>query len=278
MKQILPAILDHFGIINLDLETSKRIFLPLGFATGGTVTLTTGFAGNAPINMHFVFDNCYIECIQSAPGDYLRPYLKGNADLHLILMSSLDAAETKAAQAAAGFESGEFLDGSRPANHGEEKGTTFFRWLRFQDGILPGTLLGAIQHKTKQFIYQPHRYQHENTAYRVDSITVCCRTQEECAAFGDTWQRLYEAGAPWADREHTIPHMELYDAATLEKEWGYPVQPNRSPYAGITYLVKDLGKVKELAEKAGFSYVEEGKSCRFNFMEELSLSLIFKEE
>ncbi len=276
MKQILPAVLDHFGIVNLDLGTSKEIFLPLGFVTGGTVSLTTGF-GAAPVNMHFVFDNCYVECIQSAPGDYLRPYIHSQAALHIIMMSSLDASRTSASLREAGFAPGEFLDGSRPANHGENKGTTYFRWFRLPDEILPGTLLGAIQHKTPELIYQPRRYRHENTACRVEALTVCRKTPEECEAFAAAWNRLYEAAAPGADRDHVIPRVELYDAAALEEEWGYAPEPDRSPYAGITFRVEDLGKVKALAEKAGFPYREGEGSCRFDFHRELGLSLSFLE-
>ena len=139
------------------------------------------------------------------------------------------------------------------------------------------TLLGAIQHKTPELIYQPRRYRHENTACRVEALTVCRKTPEECEAFAAAWNRLYEAVAPGADRDHVIPRVELYDAAALEEEWGYAPEPDRSPYAGITFRVEDLGKVKALAEKAGFPYREGEGSCRFDFHRELGLSLSFLE-
>ena len=277
MKKTLTSVLDHFGIVNLDLENARKVFLPLGFVTGGTVSLTTGF-GAAPTNFHFVFDNCYVECIQSSPGDYLRPYLRDSqASLHILMMSSLDAVATGEALAKAGYAPGEYLDGSRPANHGEIRGTTYFRWFRLPD-VLPGTLLGAIQHKTPEYIYQPGRLLHGNTACTVEALTVCPGDEAACEAFAGTWEALTAAAAPLADRPRTIPRVELWDAAALEAAWGYAPEPGRSPYAGITFGVEDLRKVKELAEKAGFPWTEEEGGCRFDFHRELGLSLLFREK
>lgn len=277
MSNIIKSYIDHIGIINLNLDSCRKVFIPLGFAGGPSTKMDTGLSGEkAAENMHFMFDNSYLECIESKEGDYLREYLHSPSAMHTVVMSSADIERTHENALSCGFEITPVMEASRPADHGENKGNAVFQWFKFLEPCIPFTLLGSAEHKTKQYIYQEHRYQHPNTAFQIDRIVVGCKDEAELQTFSEGIFKLNSAVSPFCDPAHLINNIELCTKDEISTLYNIHPDLERSQYNGIVFSVKDMKTVKEFAEQAKFDYAVHNDILIIDFTEQLNLFIGFK--
>ncbi len=272
MSLDVRTVIDHIGIISKNLSLSGDIFVKLGFATGGSSTLDSGIEGETapPTNMHFVFDNSYIECIKSNEGDYLREYLQSECALHTIVLSSKDINSSHKKLAEAGYQVSDIMQAGREANHGELKGQAIFDWVKISNSVVPNTLFGIVEHKTKELIYQKTRYIHDNGAYLLNDIFIVSGDGYEAEFEG-----LAELLGDCSDTGYTINNACILSADEILSKFGVSIDKNRSSYAGLSFKVDDISKITEIAKRENIPYKDLGDGIVFDFAKEMNLFLLF---
>lgn len=274
MNRIVTIDIDHIGIICTDLPKLGKIFTELGFATGGSTQMDTGIAGEAaPTNLHFMFDNTYIECIQSNKGDYLQEYLHSEAALHTVVLSTGNYLQSHRNTIAAGFHPSEAMVASRPANHGTNKGMASFGWFKLLDCVIPHTLLGVAEHLTRDLIFQPQRHQHPNSCFCVDQLMVAC-DQSLANLAQPTLEMLYHSLVP-SSYSSGIRVLRIMDAAEINNVFGVLVDPSRSHYVGLRFGLRQPECLVPLLQQGGYKYKRSSEGLLVDLTQEMGLFFLF---
>ncbi len=270
----VKTVIDHIGIISKDLSLSGDIFVKLGFATGGRATLDSGIEGETapPTNMHFVFDNSYIECIKSNEGDYLREYLQSDCALHTIVLSSKDIKNSHKKLAEGGYQVSDIMQAGREANHGELKGQATFDWVKIGNPAVKNTLLGIVEHKTKELIYQKTRFVHDNGAYLLNDIFIL-----EGEGHKDDFINIENLLCDTADSEYTINNASILSKDECLLKFGVAVDEKRSSYVGLSFKVDEIKKIESIATKQNIPFKRCKDGLIFDFALEMNLFLLFTE-
>ena len=270
------ATIDHVGIVNKKLAISTEIFEALGFKSGKASKLDVGLneLNICPINIHYMFDNSYIEVIETTGKDYLLDLLNSDCALHMSLLVSKDIATTHAKFMASDTEvSDPITDSSRPADHGELKGTAKFQWFRFMQPVLDNNgMVAVMQHHTPELIFQPNRYQHGNGVYAMEAIYADITTVQA--------KKMTELSS-YMDGEFTtsnsIQSLRVVDSDQVNNALDIQLEKTRSPYVGMTFLTKDINLTKSFIEQSGYSFREIEGSLFVDTSKEMNLFLEFKQ-
>ena len=270
------SVIDHIGIMSKDLTPVEEIFRRLGFRHGQVSSMETGLEGEAAAtNLHFMFDNSYLECICSKPGDYLSVYLHSPSALHTVVLSSSNIQKSHQLLQEAGKEVSQVMEASRPADHGENKGMARFGWLNLGQSPIPSTLLGVAEHLTPNLIYQPHRYQHENSAFRIARLVVNSGDEQRKGDFIKGFGELQEILRPAADSGHLIDEIEFCTDDELSSRYGVTQDWRRSHYAGLVFAVSDWEALKKFTDHCGYA-IKEKEILVVDVCEQLGLFLGFQ--
>ncbi len=272
----VKSVIDHLGIITKDLSVLENIFYPLGFSSGKKVQMDTGLAGEkAPTNMHFMFDNVYLECIQSSEGDYLREYLNSECALHTVVISSDDVDKSYENAKKFGYDVSNVMTATRPADHGENKGTAIFDWIKILNSDIKNTLLGIAYHKTKSLIYQENRYMHSNTAYELTELFVCVNDESEQEIVKQKLENQYNAFKDCCDTEHLINDICIVTKEELVDLYKFSADIQRSNYHGFTLKCRELNTIEKLATENNFKLLKIENGLVLDFSKEMNLFIKF---
>ncbi len=276
----VKSVIDHIGVISKNIETSEDVFMPLGFVCGKRTTFSSGIStAKAFTNMHFVFDNGYIECIESkTDDDHLRMYLHSNCALHSMLVSSNDIQKSHKVALENGYNAGEVMNAARPADHGVKKGDAKFDWFKITNPETPYTMLGVVEHKTKDLMYQKERHVHLNTANRFTKIYVGAENEAESLELKDKFQKQYDTFIDSSDKDYIADEICIGTASEFKEKFGVDIDTKRSSYVGVAVLCESLDYVKNVAKEKGFKMSECENGVVFDFTEELSLFIVFEVE
>lgn len=270
------VVIDHVGIVNKKLSISTDIFEALGFKSGKASKLDVGLneLNICPINIHYMFDNSYIEVIETTGKDYLLDLLNSDCALHMSLLVSKDIAKTHEKFLESDVEvSSPITNSSRPADHGELKGTAKFQWFRFMNPILDNNgMVAVMQHHTPELIFQENRYQHGNGVYAMEAIYA-----DITPAQGEELTEL----SSYMDGEFTtansIQSLRNVDCEQVNSALDIQLDKERSPYVGAAFLTKDINLTKTYVEKSGYAFIEADGAIFVDVSKEMNLFLEFKQ-
>lgn len=264
--------IDHLGIMSKDLSKVKKIMESLGFFSGKASELKSGISGELPpTNLHYMMDNTYLECIESRTGDYLSEYLQGETGLHTIVLATDDIHKSHMKMKLGGYNISEVLSAERSADHGKNKGIAKFDWIKIQDEFIPNTLLGIVEHKTPELIFQPGRYQHGNGVYKVEALIVNCENQKIIKDFENANSLASRGEKKYLENMLPISEKECFGnfKPVLSEE--------ASKYIGLIFNLENLSILKDILIKNKVKFFEENNKIIVDLQKELNLFFIFKE-
>ncbi len=244
---MIKVKIDHVGIINNNFSICKSVFEKLGFCSGEITQLDTGLKGdtNAPVNLHYVFDNTYIECITTTGNDYLANYLNSNAALHTVVLATDNLAKTKQNLNDI-VNVSEIMKASRDADHGAIKGKAIFLWMQINEEVICNTLLGVVEHQTPDLIYQKEKYLHENGTTKINALIVKYQNERFIHKLKEI-----DDGLELSDKfENKIDELKYQNEAEILKDYGVDVSKTKSPYCGIEFISQDLNKIEKYVKNA----------------------------
>ena len=280
MKNVVKSndhqvIIDHVGIVNKRLSISTEVFEALGFKSGKASKLDVGLneLNICPTNIHYMFDNSYIEVIETTGKDYLLDLLNSDCAMHMSLLVSKDIAKTHEKFLGNGVEvSTPITNSSRPADHGELKGTARFQWFRFMKPILDNNgMVAVMQHHTPELIFQEKRYQHGNGVYAMEAIyaDISVAQAEELTMLSHYMDGEFTT-------ENSIQSLRVVDCEQVNHALDIQLDKKRSPYVGAAFLTHDLALTRSYIEKSGYSFIETDDAIFVDASKEMNLFFEFK--
>lgn len=240
--------LDHLGIAVTDLDQAARNFAALGFTlTDKSFHVAAPTPGAEPVrtgtgNHCIMLARGYIELIAITDPAYrgrLATDLARYEGLHLVSFGTSSAEET-----AALFErmTGTAAAPRRLTRPIAEQGrpvTARFDIVDMPEGIAAAGHVFAIEHLTREVLWQPHLTSHENGAVALLGVIACA---------ADPLAFLAPIAAAIGERveENSIAlagggRFEAIDPQRLAERFPGAVPPPLPCYVGLTIGVRDLG-------------------------------------
>ena len=269
------VVIDHVGIVNKKLAISTEVFEALGFQSGKESKLDVGLNEQniRPTNIHYMFDNSYIEVIETTGKDYLLDLLNSDCAMHMSLLVSKAISKTHQKFLDAGIEvSSPITNSSRPADHGELKGTARFQWFRFIEPILDNNgMVAVMQHHTRELIFQKNRYQHPNGVYAMEAIYADITTAQ-----GETMTELSGYMDGEFSETNSIQILRVVDCNQVNNALDMKLDKTRSPYVGASFLTHDLAITKSIIEQSGYAFREIDEGIIVDASKKMNMFFEFK--
>jgi catechol 2,3-dioxygenase-like lactoylglutathione lyase family enzyme len=255
--------LDHVGIAVRDLGAAAAAYRRLGFVLSGrSYHMAPAGPGVAPSprgtgNHCVMLPQGYVELIGITDPAYqgrLRHHLARYQGLHIVAFGCADAA----AAVAALHKRGEKIEPprrlTRPIAELGKQATAEFSIVDLPAPANEGYYI-AIEHHTREALWQPHLLPHPNGARALIALTVCAADPADYA------RRLAATlGAP-AETEHGVHTVELafgsvdaVDAAGLDRRYPGVMAPTLPFVAGIAVTVDDIARARARLQANGVAY------------------------
>lgn len=274
MKKRLDVQIDHFGIFT-KIPDNERILYDLGFTgAGGLKETLPDEKGKLPGCLHFVMDNGYMEYMRTYPEDF-EPCKNTRAGLVYFEFAMKDAVRARDELKRQGILCTDVVRAVRYADHGEKKGDAVFECIALDKNIFPNTMTGGVCHKTKELFYHNGRYQHDNGAYRIESVWLCMETAasfEETARGTESFQK--ELGE--FDPGECIRGLYLMDREEMERETGCTLPETLDNTAAVVIKTDNPDKIKEAACQKGYACQSESGQCIVNLLDEMNIIFVFE--
>ncbi len=266
--------LDHVGIAVGDLDAAQRTYARLGFtlssrsfhsappADGGK-PLTTG-TGNHCV----MLERGYVELIGVTDPGYrgrLLADLARYAGIHIVAFGTEDAPALAARLARTGYEvkaarvlNRDIVERGRPARLG-------FAIVDLPATLLPEGHFLAIQHLTRDDLWQPHLLTHANGAKGLAHLTVCMADPADfarrlAAALG---AEARSAGTETFEIELAAGLVRATSPAGLARRYTGVAPPVLPWLAGIAIAVDELAPTAAFLARAGVTLREGAHGARF---------------
>ena len=261
MTRTITSI-DHIGIAARDPAANQAAFRRMGFAvTDPKPLMAIDESGKAvPIgqqSQHFVFQDTYVELTAvpaSETSNHLEPYLRRYEGLHILALASDSADAARAELAAAGLAPGPVLRASREVVYGNP-GRADFKWFVIPDAEAPGGLVCAVEHLSREVVFQDAVMNHANGALALIEVTLCAEDVEDTCA---RYRRLL--GAP----STPLGHGQAFDlgqtrlvitgAEGLAERYDGVAPLGLPCLAGFTVLAADVAHVATVLNENGIAH------------------------
>ncbi len=261
MSQIARVCIDHATIYCKNAAEMDRLFSTLGFYSRNRV--------------HYMFPNSYFELYQPHSENETYPFFHSDAGLHSFIFWSDDIDASYQRVVNAGYRTAmPVSDFSRPANHGDPRGTASFRGFYMQTPLLPIGETAVVQQMNPELIY-PHRpYPHPNTAIAMDKMFLCVPADEEKTVADplETFCAVVSEGRP---ERGCIKELEVASPDELFEKYRVRIDPERSSCAGIRFRVQDLDMLRVFASGSELSWHEEDGVITVDLSEQVNLFMQF---
>lgn len=261
MAQIARVCIDHATIYCKDSAALDHLFSSLGF-----------YSRN---NIHYMLRNSYFELYQPHSEEETYSFFKSDAGLHSFIFWSDDVDNCYQRVTSAGYVPAmPVSDFSRPANHGEPRGTASFRGFYLETPLLPIGETAVVQQMTPALIYPEKPYPHPNTAASMDKMFLCVLPGEETAV-ADKLSAFCATVSEGRPAHDCISTLEVGTQDELFKTYGVQVDPARSCCAGIRFRVRDLDMLRVFVSGSGLLWHEEDGIITVDLSESMNLFLQF---
>ncbi len=265
--------IDHVGIINNNSSVCKEVFNNLGFCNGTASVLESGISSEkSPQNMHYVFDNTYIECITTSGDDYLNPYLKSDCGMHILVLATDNILKSKD-NLNKEFNVSNVMEASRSADHGAIKGTAQFLWIQINEEIIEDTLLGVVEHQTLNLIYQDEKYLHKNGVNKIKEVIVSCNDNVKSKIDLENICNNLELSN---DFSYIIDDFNYLSKDEILEQFKINVEDNLSPYCGIVFSNADLKFVENAAKESDYQYTYFNNKIIIDLRNQMQMFFVFE--
>ncbi|MGL5595748.1 MAG: VOC family protein [Cetobacterium sp.] len=263
--------IDHLGIISKDLKKVKSIMESLGFFSGDFTQLNSGISGEtSPKNIHYMMNNTYLECIESKDGDYLSGYLQGNTGLHTVVLATENIKKSFQDLKDKQYEISEILSAERAADHGKNKGVAKFDWIKVENKFISNTLLGIVEHKTPELIFQSERYKHPNGVFEIEALIVNCDNNIIINDFKILNEIASKGEMRYLKKLLTISVKDSFGSFKPR------LLEEKSKYVGLIFTLEDLNILKNILIQNKIDYLENENKIIIDLQKDLNLFFIFK--
>lgn len=267
--EFLQVHIDHFAIMGRSLEQLAGAMTDLGFATGGQTTLKTeNNEGEQTKNCHFMFDNCYIEVIANSTDTDMSGRVHDQPGVHLIALASDDIEKDKQLLNAR-VTTADVKTTHRHAAHGELTGEAYFAWSSITDPVPTETMVGVVQHKTPELIYQPGRIQHPNGVLSLKKMVL-----NEGSETTKLFSRISGVMSP---ATHCIDFVYGMTGHEFASQFGRVPASSQSDVLGIAFDCEDIKKLEAMLRENGLPVELYGDQVVVNMHEKLGLFVAFSQ-
>lgn len=255
--------LDHAAVMVTDLSAAGAAYERLGFSLTPLSQHSGALTPGGPVEKWGVANRCamfrrgYLELmgvVDPALYDNRVPdYLARYEGIHILAFGCDDAAVTADALAAAGFGATGVHALARMLDTPEGERLAQFNLVRLPPNETPEGRVLAIQHLTRNYLWQDRYLDHPNGAVALTELVVCV---EDVAEASRRYARYF--GIP-VTRNGTAAEYALQggkfiliDQTGLRESYG--VDPPVLPFAAsIAVAAKDLSNTQKLLESNGIT-------------------------
>ncbi|MBM3572198.1 MAG: VOC family protein [Alphaproteobacteria bacterium] len=263
--------LDHVGIAVGDLDATATAYRRLGFTLSErswhmALAVTDGAPMPRGTGKHCIMlTRGYVELIGITDPSYqgrLRQHLKRYQGLHITAFGCPDAGDAVARLGQRGFSIAEPRRLTRPIVEKGKPAVAEFSIIDLPDGAVE-TYAIAIEHHTRDVLWQPHLMSHANGARTLVGLTLCVADPADAA------HRLAALlAAPCRRRrdgytvELAFGTVDVIDGDVLARRYPGTVPPSLPFVAGVTVTVHDLAVTGHLLEQSSIS-IHAGRASSF---------------
>lgn len=279
MDKVYKVSMDHCTIMNRTLERSAEVFFPLGFVGDGDCSELRPAVREAFVpSVRFVFDNAYVECAQFPPQvEEFYHFLTSEAGLHMTTLLTDNAQAFRETLIAQGNDIPEIVVTEREgADHGKKKGKAVFHLVEIPFCAIPDTHMAYMEHKTRDLLYQPGRWQHPNTVCRFEQVVLCSEDEALLERIGRQGEELTEL-AGGTRCPGGMKEFRMMDPVSFKQVFGYDANEKRCIFSALVFVAEDMAACRRCVERSGLGWHEENGVIYVDAMEKLSLVLCFKQ-
>jgi hypothetical protein len=260
MNDVTMKAINHLVLAGHDLEAMRSHYSSLGFTVTPRGQHPFG-TGNSLVQL----DHTYLELLTvTAPQDvpehraghfsfaaFNRDYLNRHEGFSMLALDTADARADVKAWRAAGLQTFERFDFSRPAKLADGREIVVSFSLAFvSHPAAPWLGLFACQHHTPEYFAQPHYLQHANGATRVQDVWIVGDTAPDLGGFLQT-----VTGAKPITEDRSVTALQtgtgtivLARAAAFERAFGFaaPHPGDGAHLAALTVACQTTGELAHL--------------------------------
>lgn len=274
MEKKIAVQIDHFGIFS-KIPKTEEVFFRLGFvAAGGKSTLVPDSNGELPSCLHFVMDNGYMEYMRTWPEDFERCN-RSDGGIVYFEFAMQNAHKAHDSVKDVGLACTDVVHAVRYADHGKKKGEAVFECIALNDDILPNTMIGGVDHQTRELFYHNDRYLHRNGAYRIEEICLCAETD---SAFDSQAEKiaLYEAQLGTFEPDSCIRHLSLLDRKSMTERFHTELPDDLTNVSAVIFKTNEWEKMQNFVQKSGYAYQTDQTRCAVDLTKELKTIIVFE--
>lgn len=278
--------LDHLAVMVTDLNAAGTAYERLGFnmtpVSQHSGALEPG--GEAvpwgTANRCAMFRRGYLELmgvIDPALYDNRVPdFLARYEGIHILAFGCDDAAMTADALAAAGFGASGVHALARPLDTPDGERTAKFNLVRLPPEETPEGRVLAIEHLTRDYLWQDRYLDHPNGAVALTELLVCVDDMEEASRrYARYFGIPITQNGPVAECVLNAGKFGLTSPAGLRDMYG--LEPPTLPFAAsFTVAVSDLSQTEKLLKESGVALTERGDRLTVSGAEAHGALVIFE--
>jgi len=267
--EFLQVHVDHFAIMGYDYDAMVGAMKAMGFATGGKTTLKTeNDEAEQTQNCHYMFDNAYIECIANSSDTNMSDRADKQPGVHLIALAS-DNVRLDADLLSQKVKTGVLKTTHRHAAHGELTGEAYFDWISITDPEPEATMMGIVQHKTPELIYQKGRIVHPNGVLAVTKLVL--------AESSETANLFSTISGVMSPASHCINQVYAMTGHEFASQFGRVPASSGSDVLGVAFDCVDIQELEVMLRQNGLPIEIYGDQVVVNMHDTLGLFFIFRQ-
>lgn len=238
--------IDHVGILGSSIDVLITIYRKLGFSVIGPTELVSIDSSGARTllgqqSAHIMFQHGYIELTavtQPTPDHHLARFLHGPFGLRLLFLNAEDIITSRNDCVSSGLDPTAVQTAAREITYGTG-GLARFRWFALPFEKYPEALLGFVQHKTPDIVFQDNIADHANSALGLSRII------HRSDRVPSTYQVLETV-----DSETSL---EAWPSSEIANVFGNE-DASQPPLAGIGLYARDLGNIEDILKDNDLNY------------------------
>lgn len=254
-------ILHHVGLVVRDLDSAVSVYEKLGFVFS-PISMHQGSRNPGEPEVPFgtgnrcaIFKRNFLEIVAHVVPDRwdfgITAFLERYEGLHIICFGADDAAVVDARLSKAGVKTSGVIPLQRDVETPDGIRTAKMACIHFKSDT-PEGLVQAAQHRTPQYILQPHLMTHPNRAIMLTDVTLCV---EDLDAYEAKYERLTGRSAERRGQTRVVqlPTSQVTIVAPGDVQDLIPgIVPPVLPFmAGFTVASEDLDAVRRVLDEHG---------------------------